>query len=142
MNFRHGSETADVRIELTPLIDVVFQLLIFFLLTSSFVAERAFEVELPEGQEEAKVPKEEDVVTVTIASDGAITHAGRAVSLVQLKEVIRQAGARQGGTSVLIRGDRAASHGRVVEVMDLAHGLGVKQLAIAIMPKSEPQEAQ
>ena len=136
MNFRREGAPADLRIEITPLIDVIFQLLIFFLLTTSFVTERALDIELPGADSRATSRERMTIVAVSITRDGRIAHDGVPVSWQELTDVFRRAAATDSERVVLVRGDHAATHGRVVQVMDLARLHGLTKLAIATAPRS------
>lgn len=140
MNFRTESAPVEARIELTPLIDVVFQLLIFFLLTTSFIAERAVDVELPAADAQASPQEKKTILAVTVTRDGEIAHDERMVSIPELTDVFRRAAAKDREQIVVIRGDHAVSHGRVVQVMDLARVHGLTKLAIATAPRDEGGE--
>ena len=146
MNFRRAARRRAREFELVPLIDVVFTLLLFFALTTTFArpedprpvpeagaAEEPIAgigVELPRAGAEAmvKVGKE---VAVLVTRDGGLFLGGLPVTLPELSAAFRQAAIGAVGTTVVIRADAAASHGRVVEVMDLARELGLTDFAIA-----------
>jgi len=140
MNFRRARPAMDLRIEITPLIDVIFQLLIFFLLTTSFITERALDVELPEADSQAESRKRISIVAVSITRDGQVAHDGVPVTLEALGRVFRRASAEDSERVVVIRGDHAVTHGRVVQVMDLARLHGLTKLAIATAPKEPDQD--
>lgn len=118
------------RIDMAPLIDVIFLLLIFFLLTTSFVKNRTIEVRLPgsKGQSEKLDP---DALVVVLTRDGRILHAGNEVSLAELSSVFDEASGRDPGPIVLLQADEEVTHGRVVQLMDLARDAGIYNLAIA-----------
>ena len=131
MNFRPSRAGADEpRIEITPLIDVVFLLLIFFLLTTTFVAERTIDVDLPESSASAvEAPAGEDLVVV-VTEDGRLYHAGTALDLGDLSRRFEEAAKADPETKVVLKADRGAAHGRVVEVMERARDAGLTHLSI------------
>lgn len=104
--------------DITSLIDVMFMLIIFFVLTASFVQGK-LNVELPSGKGISTDAK--GAVTVAVEKDGAISWAGRPVSKEELAMLARDSGGRE----VLVAGDRGVSYGTVAEVLAILRGAGV-----------------
>jgi len=123
MELEHGLRQIDI----TPLIDMVFQLLIFFMLTSSFIMQPGIKINLPKAVT-SEVIKYENMELV-VSSENVTYLDGRVVTTQELKSLIKQAAKRQ--QSILIKADRRASLGRVVEIWDLCRDLGVSQINIA-----------
>ncbi|PIQ82013.1 MAG: hypothetical protein COV76_05610 [Candidatus Omnitrophica bacterium CG11_big_fil_rev_8_21_14_0_20_64_10] len=122
-----------IRMDITSLIDIVFLLLVFFMLTSSFSAQSGVQVHLPRAVT-ADIRTRENL-TITISS-GNLLHLGeRIVTLRELRERLeREAG---GQRPILIRADKTAALGRVVEVWDLCRTLGITQVNIATQESGE-----
>ncbi len=114
-------------LDLTPLVDVVLTLVLFFILTSSFVLPYGVAVDVPEVTQAEKVPGSVYEVQI-LKGDRIVTREGRAMTVVQFREEA-EALARS-GRPVLIPGDRGASLGRTLEVWDACREAGVKQLHI------------
>ena len=134
MNFRgHSSNRRGASVvDLTPLIDVVFQLLIFFLLTSNYVSNRSpsMDVDLPESSLRSSAPRLEDF-TIAIKPDGTIyVDEGDRVSMEELAVRLTRAANDNPETVVLIRGDQSVPYGRVVKVMSLAKIAGLRISAV------------
>ena len=123
MELEHGLGQIDI----APLIDMVFQLLIFFMLTSSFVLQPGIRVNLPRAVT-SEVIKEESLVVI-ISSENVIYLNESVLTIAELKSHLRQAAKRE--KPILIKADRRASLGRVVEVWDLCRDLGITQVNIA-----------
>ena len=124
--------------DLTPLIDTVFLLLIFFMLTSSFVFQPGVRIHLPKTVSSEVVQKENVQITV---SRGDRLYLGEAVvTLNELKS--RLASAASSKQPVLIRADRQASMGRIVEVWDACRTLGISQVHIATEAKQADNPGQ
>ncbi|MCC6746267.1 MAG: biopolymer transporter ExbD [Deltaproteobacteria bacterium] len=119
-----------VILDITPLIDCIFQLLIFFLLTASFVATPNVGVELPKSSATATSSPERDVVVV-VTREGAIQFDGKTVSASDLVGALKKSFAQRPGARVLIQADRLSYHGQVVKVMDAAKAVGYKRLGVA-----------
>jgi biopolymer transport protein ExbD len=88
VNFRRSSDD-DLQINLTPLIDVVFLLLIFFMVTTTFTKESQLRIELPEASTQQKLASEEKLLTVDIGPKGEIMVKGR-LGLVRITFSTRQ----------------------------------------------------
>ena len=123
MELEHGLQQIDI----APLIDMVFQLLIFFMLTSSFIMQPGIKVNLPKAVT-SEVIKNENI-EIIISSENVIYLEGKVVSLEELKSLFKQVAQRR--QSILIKSDRRASLGRIVEIWDMARDIGVSQINIA-----------
>ena len=130
MNFRAGasglSRRAATVVDITALVDVVFQLLIFFLLTSSYVSQASsrdaptIPVDVPESNLTPE-PGQLEEFTIAITADGTIyVGANEEVALDELRVRLLRTADRNPNTVVLIRGDEAAAYGRIAQVMEAA----------------------
>jgi len=126
-----------VTLDLTPLIDVVLMLVIFFLLTTTFALSPGVQVDLPQGSS-LQQPRDSDAI-ITITQDGAVYFQDAQVSLETLQAVLQRAKSQQPRLRVVIKADTVVQHGRVVEVMDMAKLVGIERLAIATAPKQAAQ---
>ena len=115
-----------------PLIDVMFNLLIFFMLTSNFVVQSGIKVHLPNAIS-SEVVRSENVV-VTLTGQDLLFLNDEPITIDVLTEKIREA-ARDNKT-LLLNADTKASLGRVVEIWDLCRQLGVSQINIATNQKA------
>ena len=117
-------------VSLTPLVDIVFILLIFFLITSTFVQNPGIEVELPKATStSAKV--ESDNIIMAVTKDGVVIHEGKPMSPESLRARLAEHFKNRADQMVVIQADATAHHGKVVEVMDIAQSAGFHRLAIA-----------
>ncbi|MFH1269647.1 MAG: biopolymer transporter ExbD [Candidatus Omnitrophota bacterium] len=123
IELEHGLKQIDI----APLIDMVFQLLIFFMLTSSFIMQPGIKVNLPKAVT-SEVVKYENV-EVVISSENVIYTNGKVITVQELKVLLKQTAKAKG--SILIKADKRASLGRIVEVWDMCRDLGVTQINIA-----------
>jgi biopolymer transport protein ExbD len=123
MELEHGLKQIDI----APLIDMVFQLLIFFMLTSSFIMQAGIKINLPKAVTSDAVKYEN--IELVISGENVTYLKGKVVTIRELKPLIKQAAERQ--QAILIKADKRASLGRVVEIWDLCRDLGVDQINIA-----------
>ena len=120
------------QLDMAPLIDVVLNLLIYFLLTSSFIMQPGLKIKLPEAKTtEQGIPAP---VLVSVTKGNQVFYKDRQVGLGEL-EVLLSAEGRKGRFVLLVKGDEAASHGLVVKVLDLARLAGADRLIIATSPE-------
>lgn len=123
MELEHGLKQIDI----APLIDIVFQLLIFFMLTSSFIIQPGIKVNLPKAVT-SEIVKYENI-EIMVTSENITYFNGKVVTSQELKKLLKQAAGRN--QSILIKSDRRASLGRVVEIWDMARDLSITQINIA-----------
>ncbi|MEO0592489.1 MAG: biopolymer transporter ExbD [Myxococcota bacterium] len=128
------SRRSAVEINLTPLIDVVFILLIFFLITSTFVTNEGIEVDTPSASN-ADSLETSDSITIAITKEGQFIHERTTFGKDELLEKLREHKKTRPGATIIIQGDRDASHGRVTEVMNIAMKAGYDNLAVATEPE-------
>jgi biopolymer transport protein ExbD len=118
-------------LDLTPLIDVVFLLLIFFMVSTTFIREPGgIRVDLPHSDTQEFIQEGEEVV-VKISDEGTIYVDDVPVSEDALKIELQRAVKKDPGTTVIIKADRSVEHGEVVRVMDLAKRIGLVKMAVA-----------
>ena len=120
----------DASIDLTPLIDVVFQLLIFLMVASNFTKPESF-VDLPTAPDSA-VPSDRpaEKITVTINPDDTILLDSEPLPLADLAATILARTAATGITRAEIRGDKASNLGTFVTVMETLRGNGIQSVGL------------
>jgi len=125
--------TAQTDIQMTPLIDMVFILLIFFVVTTSFVSETGLDIQRPQSSAAETLPREN--IPVAIGPDGRITVDGRRVGLLSVRSLLQERLRMQPGLAVVLVADKAVSVDRVVRVMDEVRAAGVSEVALATAAK-------
>ena len=120
-------------INMAPLLDMVFILLIFFVITTNFNRQSGVEVQKPKAQ--SAVYQGQKTILVGISREGSIHIHGRQVSLDKLTRIVSSEIARRPDANVVIVGDRGSSLGRSVEVMDACLIAGVKKVSVAAEKK-------
>ncbi|MGD9551929.1 MAG: ExbD/TolR family protein [Candidatus Caldatribacteriota bacterium] len=135
MKFYHPNNKS-LKFDLTPLIDVVFQLLIFFMLTTTFInVESGVKVDLPSGDFAAVNEKRNTVVTVT--ENNVLYLNNSLVDPNQLSEKVKNELDNNPNSLVVLEADQNITHGKVVRVMDLIKKGGAERIAIATKPRED-----
>ncbi len=124
------------RIEIIPMIDTIFFLLVFFMIsTLSMARYSGLPVNLPKAATGQQPPSES--AAVTIAADGTISIDKQIVARNRIRDVLQSRLNKNAELLVLINADEHVEHGLVIEVMDQARQAGVTKMAIAVKPKGE-----
>lgn len=126
---KHARQSEDAAIDMTPMLDIVFIMLIFFIVTTSFVKEAGLEVDRPPAQ--TALEQVHGNVMIAISEDGAIWMSKREVEVEQVRLLVQQAQAENPEGTVVIIADEQAPTGVVVQVMDQARLGGAEQVALA-----------
>jgi len=128
MIIRGTIASAEPGLDLTPMIDIVFNLLIFFLIASSFQqAEREMQIALPFAQAAGPISTALREIVVNVDKTGRIVVGGKSVTADDLRGMVRDAVANNPDQKVTVRGDREASYGNVVTVLDVCKGAGIQE---------------
>ena len=130
---RHREEP---KVDLTSMVDVVFLLLIFFMISTTFIQNPGLTIKLPESGAKRDVtqPKE---VKVYLSAAGDIFIGDKQLTLAELRQRLDGYGTRGAAMTFVLYADAASRHGRVVELMDAARAAGFGKLAIATEPKGQ-----
>ncbi len=131
MNFKRQKKE-ELNLNLTPLIDIVFLLLIFFMVSTTFTKENHLSINLPEADGEVTdAPKQ--MVEVIIDKDGQYSINGKSLisnKLITLKQAIEKVSEGDRSLPFIITADAATPHESVVRAMDAAGQLGFSRLSI------------
>ena len=122
-------DNEDSAIDMTPMLDVVFIMLIFFIVTASFVKEAGIEVNRPDAQTATKQDRAN--ILIAIDENGAIWINRRKVEVDQVRANIERLHAENPQGSVVIQADQDANVKRLVAVMDASRQAGVYNVSIA-----------
>lgn len=119
----------EIKLDIVPLIDCVFLLLIFFMLTSSYIFQPGIKVNLPKAITSEIVHKES--LVILIAKDGSVYLNERRINMDEL--ATRLSIAAKESKPLLIQADKEASLGKVVEIWDMCREEGITQINIATL---------
>ncbi len=125
----HCEEEEEIGIDLTPLMDIVFIMLIFFIVTTSFVKESGVEVNRPTASTAQR--KERGNILIAITADGRIWIDKRQVDPRAVRAHVARFRAENPKASVVIQADRDSRNGLLVQVMDQVRLAGVHSISIA-----------
>ncbi len=112
---------------------MVLLLLIFFMISTTFVTTPGIKVKLPRSTTSQAETKEQDLVVV-ITEEGQLYFDNKRVSLDRLRFGLEEKLSGNKDRLLIVKADKESKHGRVVEVMDLAKKLGISRIAIATEP--------
>lgn len=131
MNFRTRPRE-EIELNITPLIDIVFLLLIFFMVSTTFQKESQLRVQLPEAQQNAPA-QQTQLLEVVISADGQYAVDGRELTdnrRATLVDALARA-AEGNDRPLVVRADARTPHEAVVRAMDVAGQLGIGEISIA-----------
>ena len=122
-----GNDAKNNELNLTPLIDAVFLLLVFFMVTSVFVKATQLKVELPIAANYDKIDQEKKL-NLLISAEGQLEFNSQLVSMGQLASVLEDERLRSGSSTLIVTADAQTPHGYVLDAMEMAVMAGVSKI--------------
>lgn len=122
-------EDDDNAIDLTPMLDIVFIMLIFFIVTTSFIKPSGITVDQPTAV--TAEPKQANNILIGLTPEGEVWIGGQPVDLRSVQAMVERMKAASPDAAVIIQADKAAPSGLLVRVMDQVRLAGVENMAIA-----------
>jgi len=119
----------DPAMDMTPMIDCVFLLLIFFMVTTVFKNPAQLKLTLPDAYFPSKVDKKQ--ITVELDAEGNLAIDGKMSTIDQFDSFLVNEKQKTGNKSIVIRADKVAKHGDVLRIMRLAKGVGIETIALS-----------
>ena len=132
LSYTEGQSGQGININMSPLIDMVFLLLIFFIVTTVFVEETGVEIQKPKAASAKQLDKHSILIALT--SDGKIVYGGRQIGLNSVRGLVAQH-LREKEVPVILIADESSHSGRLVELIDECKLAGAKQVSIAAQKK-------
>jgi len=120
---------SEAELDMTPMLDVVFIMLIFFIVTTSFVKESGIEVNTPEAQTTSK--QDDSNIFVAIDATGNVWIDRKIVDIRSVRAVVARLYAENSSSAVIIQSDEEATTRKLVTVMDQIRLAGIEKIAIA-----------
>ena len=118
----------DARFDMTPMMDIVFQLIAFFMIVATYVTREKVEVELPLAVNAAIAENQQDRVLISISADGQVWAGSRPVSLDELAAEVRIWRESNDEARIVIRADRGNRYGLVKQVMKICRDAGISDI--------------
>lgn len=126
----HTTGDDEAQIDMTPMLDIVFIMLIFFIVTTSFVKEKGLEVNRP--KDSAKSSKPSKSLSIRVDENGLVVMNGREVDIRRVVANIQTYLAENNTDSAAIQAHKNAEHGVVVEVMNQAKLAGIEKVSVLV----------
>lgn len=131
-------EEGGAGIRMTPLIDVVFLLLVFFLVATTFYeAEKDITIRLAEATEGEERGRTPDLLVINIGEAGVVVVNQRVCDGTELEKLLSESVHRNPGLATIIRCDRRTRHADFVKVLNLCERTGVRQVSVATLHSDE-----
>lgn len=131
MRARHKPYEDEAEINLTPMLDVVFIMLIFFIVTTSFVKEWGLEVSRPTQTPPEVQPDRDDNILIAITSSGEIYMKRRSIDLRAVRANVERERAEKPNASVVIIAEQGSRTGVMIDVMDQVKLAGIENISVA-----------
>lgn len=120
----------DPIVDVTPMIDIVFQLVLFFMVSTQFVQHPGIQVSLPKSSAQT-VLTDKTNLNIWITTEGSVYVDDVPVTTKELTDVFNRRAKSDPGSMVVIKADKGVAHGRVIAIMDMAQARGLTNLALA-----------
>ena len=126
---KQRTEGEDAAIDMTPMLDIVFIMLIFFIVTTSFIKEAGVEVNKPQASQSSA--QKNANVFIAITEDGKVWLDKREIDVDRVRSNLERLLAEQPTDIIIVQADKKAKHGVVMEVMDQSKASGMDRIAVA-----------
>lgn len=132
-------------VDLTPLIDVVFQLLIFFMLSATFVVQSSIQIEMPEAEGAVQLEQKDLSVTLAYGSGGPgargriYVDSKEVLSMEELTQILTDRVLERPDLTLLVRSDTHTDTGRLLEVLGIASSVGIQKFGLGAQPPDDEQ---
>lgn len=129
MRRHHAGNDEEAGIDLTPMLDIVFIMLIFFIVTSSFIKESGITVQTPSAS--SATAQTRGNILIAVSANGEIWIDRQTVDVRAVRAAVERMRVDQPDSSVVVQADRDARSGLVIQVMDQVRMAGVQDVALA-----------
>lgn len=128
------AELEEPQLNLTPMIDIVFNLIIFFIVSMQFSNEQQFDVQLPSSSNAQPLTSPPDEIIVNVLADGRVAIKDEILTLDQLRTMLSDAQARYADQAVLVRGDGRGVLQHTVNVFSVCRAARIENFSLATQP--------
>lgn len=126
---KHSNVDEEAQIDMTPMLDIVFIMLIFFIVTTSFVKPSGLDYNKPEASQSTKKPSAN--IFIGVSKTGVIMMENRQVDIERVTANVERMLAEAPEAAVLIQADKEAQHGLVVKVLDNVKAAGISKISVS-----------
>ncbi|MCF1427186.1 MAG: biopolymer transporter ExbD [Shewanella sp.] len=126
---KHSTMDEEAQIDMTPMLDIVFIMLIFFIVTTSFVKPSGLDYNKPEASTATKKPSAN--IFIGVSKTGIIMMENRQVDVERVTANVERMLAEAPEAAVLIQADKEARHGLVIKVMDQVKAAGISKISVS-----------
>lgn len=137
--WHHKRRPDETTLDVTPLVDVVFLIIIFFMLSTTFIVLPGIQIQLPEASSQ-KIKLEREEFVLTVDKEGRLYFDAETVSREEMEARLRRARTEVQDARIILKGDRDAGYGRVIDLLSLAKDCGLTRIAIVTEDKAEAAE--
>ncbi|MGB3113758.1 MAG: biopolymer transporter ExbD [Candidatus Omnitrophota bacterium] len=142
MDFSDAKQTLteSPKLQIAPLIDIVFLLLIFFMSASIFYQlETELDISVPTAKESTEIRRAPGEIIINVLKDGQVVVNQRRLSYEELERMLHRISELYKGQPVIIRADRETFHKHVIKVLDICAGVGIWNVSFATMKEKEAE---
>ncbi|MCH8203686.1 MAG: biopolymer transporter ExbD [Candidatus Hydrogenedentes bacterium] len=134
MKFAHTQQAEPESVPMAPLIDIVFLMLVYFMVTSVYsTMESEIDIILPTSSTAELDERMQGEIFINLREDGQIVLNGHQVNLEELQEILDRVSEHFPGGSVIIRGDRKAELGRAIAILDTCRNADIQNISFAAL---------
>ena len=139
MNFwNSSSDDEDTGLQIAPLMDIIFLLLVFFISIALFSRlEAELNITLPNAESAEASQRTPGEIIINVASDGVITINQKDFSMGELETMLKKLSQIYRGEAVIIRGDESATHGRIMEILDICAKSDIWNVSFAALKEEK-----
>ncbi len=131
MRKKHSKAEDDAGIDMTPMLDIVFIMLIFFIVTASFLKEAGIDVNRPEGGAPPDNPEDARNIMITVTAENEVWMDSRQIDARAVRANVERLKAENPEGAIVIQADREASTGVVAKIMDSLNVAGFRDHVLA-----------
>ncbi len=138
MPLKGAERTEEAAINLTPMIDIVFLLIIFFMVGARFTEqERQYDIQLPSSEQVQPLTASPDAIVINVRRDGSVLLGNEAMTLEELEKSLKEAKANYEDQAVVVRGEGQGLYQPVINVLGVCHRTEVKKISLAYKDNQE-----
>lgn len=138
MKFGRAAQAEPETIQMAPLIDIVFLILVFFMVTAVYsTIESEIDIALPTASSAVQSERTRGEIYINVREDGSIVLNQREMAIDELQDVLYRVAEYFPGGSVIIRGDRSAALGTAIAVLDCCKNADIQNVSFAALPEEQ-----